>query len=145
MADLIVEKLDAEWSTCQLLGNFSGLGKILRSKVNILKASGQIGAHKEALTAAVRYLEDALPGLKLKDSLQVIGDLRHVRKNLSLSGSEVGTAYRAGLSDSERARFKRRNQAPKLGRQAGTQLSAGNITDGAGNDLLVDGVGDERP
>lgn len=143
MNDPILQKLDTEWQICKVAQDYTGLGKILRAKVTLLKASGELGAHKDELKLAVAFLEDALPRMELQQSLTVIGHLRHARKGLALSKSDVGSAFREGLTKQERAHFRRRYNPPVLSVSTGEDESTGNAADSAFDDLQPDRVDHE--
>lgn len=115
MPDPILEKLDAEWDQALRLPDYVLCGKILRAKVTVLKGAGALTEHKGALSSWVKTLEDRLHDLPSQVSLTVIGHLRHARKALSITGSDVGSAFRTEISPKERARFRQRNRPPRLG------------------------------
>lgn len=124
MSDLILEKLDREWKGAIRSRDYVLAGKILRAKINVLKSSGNLAEHKEALSAWTKTLEERVGDLASEVSLTVIGHLRHARKALSLTGSDVGSAFRSPISEKDRAKYRKRNRPPDLGVPDRSELPA---------------------
>jgi hypothetical protein len=125
MSDPILDKLDAEWTAAISSDDYALAAKILRAKVTVLKSSGALSEEKDSLRTWVKTLEYKLPNLACAISLTIIGHLRHARKALSLTASDVGSAFRTEISASDRARFRKRNRPPLLGVADRTNLPAG--------------------
>jgi hypothetical protein len=141
MSDPILEKLDTEWRASIRSKDYATAGKILRAKLNCLKSAGILGEHKESLSEWVKTLEDKLEGLSCEVSLTVIGHLRHARKSLSITTSDVGSAFRSEISRKDRARFRERNRPPVLGIAHRADLPAGYLDGSPRVHLQSDGLG----
>ena len=125
MSDPILEKLDLEWASAIEKHDYVTGGKILRAKINVLKSVSSLSEHKKDLASWVSLLQDQLAALPVETSLTVIGHLRHARKALSLTSSDVGSAFRTEISRAERKRFRQRNRPPSLGIPDRSDLPAG--------------------
>lgn len=141
MSDPILDKLDREWQDCTIAKDYGNLGKILRAKINLLKSSGSLAQHKDSLGAWAAWLESRLPAMELQTSLTLIGHLRHARKALSITSSDVGSAFRLGVSAKERARFRKRNRPPRLGVANRAELPEGFATGEPSHDLQSGSLG----
>jgi hypothetical protein len=144
MTDPIIEKLDREWVKAVRLRDYPTAAKVLRAKVNMLKSTGNLLEHQSSLAGWVKTLEDQLGDLEVKVSLTVIGHLRHAKGALSLTASDVGSAFRSEISPKERARFRKRNRPPQLGIQDRGDLPKDYATGPPSHDLLSHTLGNGK-
>ena len=139
------DKLECDWELFLHHKDFKKLGKILRAEINLLKRTDSgIKQFEAELSEKVKFLEQSLPEMDFRTSIQVIGDISHARRTLKYSHSEFGAAFTRKLPAKDRKRIRRRNPTPRLGASNGKYDQKGDAGGSDPDDLQFGDLGDEE-